>query len=80
MNCKNDDCHLLFIQCDACAEKMQGCCTRDCQQIYNLTIEAQRKLRKGRKKTDTLSVYRSRLRPDLRQILKEETNQENSKS
>ena len=80
VNCKNDDCHLLFIQCDACAEKMQGCCTRDCQQIYNLPIEEQRKLRKGRKKTDTLSVYRSRLRPDLRQILKEEANQENSKS
>jgi len=25
VNCKNDDCHLLFIQCDECSEKMQGC-------------------------------------------------------
>ena len=25
VNCANDDCHLLFIQCPACAEKMKGC-------------------------------------------------------
>lgn len=71
VNCKNDDCHLLFIQCDACAEKMQGCCTPECQAISLMPIEEQRKLRKGRKKTDTLSIYRSRLRPDLRQLLKD---------
>jgi len=50
---------------------MQGCCTPQCQEVYNLPIDEQRKLRKGRKKADTLSVYRSRLRPDLKQIIKE---------
>src|SRR5438045_3717174 len=25
-NCKNDGCHLLFIQCDDCAKKYNGCC------------------------------------------------------
>ena len=69
VNCKNDDCHLLFIQCAACAEKFDGCCTPRCMEISHLPIEEQRKLRKGKRKEDTLSVYRSRLRPDLRQIL-----------
>lgn len=72
VNCKNDDCHLLFIQCAECAEKMQGCCTPECMRIAALPIEAQRELRKGRVKNgpECLSVYKSRLRPDLKQILK----------
>jgi len=69
VNCANDDCHLLFIQCEECARTMEGCCTPECRTIHNLPLEEQRRLRKGRKKADTLSVYRSRLRPDLKQIL-----------
>jgi UPF0176 protein len=72
VNCKNDDCHLLFIQCDECATKMQGCCTPNCQEIAALPIEMQRELRKGRIKNgpECLSVYKSRLRPNLAEILK----------
>ena len=44
-NCKNDGCHLLFIQCEECAEKYEGCCTPECQQIAQLPVEEQRKLR-----------------------------------
>lgn len=29
-NCKNDTCHKLFIQCEACAAAMQGCCCEAC--------------------------------------------------
>lgn len=47
VNCENEACHLLFIQCDACKEKMQGCCSKNCQDIYNLPFEEQKKLRKG---------------------------------
>jgi len=64
-NCKNDDCHLLFIQCASCAERYMGCCTLNCQKIAALPIEEQRKLRKGKDKQDCLSVYKSRLRPKL---------------
>ena len=71
VNCANDDCHLLFIQCDACAEKMNGCCTPECVHIASLPVEEQRALRKGRKKEDCLSVYKSRLRPNLRDILEQ---------
>lgn len=73
VNCKNDDCHLLFIQCEACAEKMNGCCTPHCVKIAALPEEEQRKLRKGKTKEgkEALAVYKSRLRPDLREILKD---------
>lgn len=69
VNCANDDCHLLFIQCKKCAEKMKGCCTSECMHIASLPIEEQRLLRKGRKKEDCHSVYKSRLRPNLAEIL-----------
>lgn len=68
VNCANDDCHLLFIQCNSCAEKMNGCCTPECMHIASLPVEEQRALRKGRKKEDCLSVYKSRLRPNLKNI------------
>ena len=72
VNCKNDDCHLLFIQCPSCAEKMKGCCTPECVRIASLPIEEQREQRKGRVKNgpECLSVYKSRLRPNLSEILK----------
>lgn len=64
-NCANDDCHLLFIQCDDCKKSMQGCCSEACIEIINLPIDKQRQIRKGRAKEDSLSVYKSRLRPNL---------------
>jgi UPF0176 protein len=72
VNCKNDDCHLLFIQCEKCEKKMNGCCTPNCVNIVALPIEEQRKLRKGRIKNgpECLAVYKSRLRPNLAEIIK----------
>ena len=46
-NCRNSACHLLFIQCEACAEKYDGCCSAECQRVYNLPEEEQKELRKG---------------------------------
>ena len=48
VNCENEACHLLFIQCEECKEKMQGCCSTDCQEVYNLPFEEQKALRKGK--------------------------------
>ena len=78
VNCANDDCHLLFIQCDVCAEKMRGCCTPECVHISALPIEEQRALRKGTKKEDCLSVYKSRLRPNLKDVLAERKEKKSS--
>lgn len=72
-NCANYDCHLLFLQCEACKEKMKGCCSPECISIIELPIEEQRKLRKGRKKEDCLSVYKSRLRPNLKEMILDQT-------
>lgn len=47
-NCKNDGCHLLFIQCEECATKLEGCCSDACVTEKNLPEEEQRKLRAGR--------------------------------
>jgi len=46
-NCRNSGCHLLFIQCDECAKKYDGCCSEACQQVYSLPEEEQKILRKG---------------------------------
>ena len=72
VNCANNDCHLLFIQCPSCAEEMNGCCTPRCKEISLMPIEDQRKLRKGKVKHDAHSVYKSRLRPNFGKFLKEQ--------
>ena len=47
-NCANEGCHLLFIQCDECAEKIENCCSTACQEIIHLPYETQKELRKGK--------------------------------
>jgi len=46
-NCANEACHLLFIQCDECSEKMENTCSVECQDIIHLPFEEQKRLRKG---------------------------------
>jgi len=46
-NCANEACHLLFIQCDSCKEKMENCCSANCMEINKLPYEEQKALRKG---------------------------------
>ena len=46
-NCLNEGCHLLFIQCDSCKEKMHGCCSAECVEIIHLPEEEQKNIRRG---------------------------------
>lgn len=48
INCDNEACHLLFIQCPSCAEKMQNCCSAECVEIISLPKEEQKKRRRGK--------------------------------
>ncbi len=48
VNCANDGCHLLFIQCDDCAKKMEGCCSDKCKEIIQLPYEEQKRQRAGK--------------------------------
>ena len=47
VNCVNEGCHLLFIQCEACAAKYERCCSVECQQTIHLPEEEQKKIRQG---------------------------------
>ena len=49
-DCLNQACHILFIQCEKCREKFEGCCSLECQDFAALPIEEQRVLRKDPKK------------------------------
>jgi len=65
-NCKNEGCHLLFIQCSVCAEKYYGCCSEECSAIYLLPVETQKELRKGIDKGPHIfNKAKARLRPRL---------------
>ena len=54
VNCANEACHLLFIQCDSCREKRQSSCSTDCQETVNLPIEEQIKRRKGKQSSNKI--------------------------
>ncbi|MDX1272452.1 rhodanese-related sulfurtransferase [Bizionia paragorgiae] len=47
VNCANEACHLLFIQCESCKEDMDNCCSTACKEIHALPYEEQKELRKG---------------------------------
>ncbi len=48
VNCANEACHLLFIQCGECAAKMTDCCSDECKEIHALPFVEQKRLRKGK--------------------------------
>ncbi|MEQ1678213.1 MAG: rhodanese-related sulfurtransferase [Chitinophagaceae bacterium] len=65
-NCLNDGCHLLFIQCTACAQQFEGCCSKECQDTIHLPDERRKQLRKGVDKgRHIFNKSKERLRPRL---------------
>lgn len=66
INCENDACHLLFIQCPECAEKYEKCCSTECNDFRKLPEEEQINFRKG-KNLGRQVFKKSRLRPRLGQ-------------
>lgn len=66
VNCANEGCHLLFIQCEECAQNYQGTCSTQCKEVINLPFEQQKELRKGIDKgRNIFNKSRKRLRPRL---------------
>jgi len=71
VNCANEGCHLLFIQCDDCQNIYDGCCSKECRDVIHLPEEEQKKIRKGIDKgRNVFNKSRSRLRPRLSEINK----------
>ncbi len=65
-NCANNGCHLLFIQCEACKQKYDGCCSTECKETIHLPLERQKQIRKGVDKgRNIFNKSKVRLRPRL---------------
>lgn len=63
LNCANQLCHLLFIQCEACARKFERCCSNECRDQKNSTEAEKLELRRmvGHK-FGNRSIYRKSYR------------------
>ena len=65
-NCKNNGCHLLFIQCETCAAEYDSCCSKECKDTIRLPAERQKEIRKGIVNGQNIfNKSKSRLRPKL---------------
>jgi UPF0176 protein len=63
-NCKNEACHLLFIQCEECAARHEGCCSNKCKETIHLPLAEQENLRRGIDKGQNIfNKSKARLRP-----------------
>ena len=47
INCKNQACHILFIQCENCSKEYNKCCSKECSDFIKLSKEKQKKLFKS---------------------------------
>lgn len=47
INCANDACHILFIQCENCASKYGHCCSLKCKEFIQLPVDEQKARRKA---------------------------------
>lgn len=66
-NCANETCHILFIQCDECKAKFEGCCGQECTDFAELPEEKRRELRKGMKAQEH-HFKKGRVRPKLKEL------------
>ena len=78
VNCANDACHLLFIQCDPCKEDNGKLLFTNCMEVNRLSSEVQKALRKGQgNSNDIFKKGRADHLPykkDLRNILRHYRN------
>ncbi|PJZ65301.1 rhodanese-related sulfurtransferase [Leptospira wolffii] len=72
VNCANPGCHILFIQCEACAEKFADCCSEECKYIAAMSPEEQKKMRKG-KQASNQHFSKSRIRPKVFELYREKS-------
>jgi UPF0176 protein len=65
VNCANEGCHLLFIQCEECKTKYAGCCSTTCYDFNQLPEEERKVLRKGIDKGRNVFNKSKSIRPRL---------------
>jgi UPF0176 protein len=47
LNCKNDACHLLFIQCSECKETFDNCCSTECVEFLEWPEDERKEFKRG---------------------------------
>jgi len=57
VNCANDGCHLLFIQCETCGKSFNNCCSTVCQSVLALPDVIQNQIRSGLSKGRMVHGY-----------------------
>lgn len=70
-NCANQTCHLLFIQCEDCAQNYQDCCSKACQEYVRLPKEEQLKNKDLENKRLTSLKLSTKFRPKLKGLHKD---------
>ena len=66
-DCKNNACHILFIQCGTCFKELDGCCSKECNDFFKLPIEEQKIRRKDPTQVVSRTFFDSRIKPKLNQ-------------
>jgi UPF0176 protein len=66
VNCANDGCHMLFIQCEECRQKYTGCCSIECHDVLQLPEEERKVARKGIDKGRNVFNKSKSIRPRLK--------------
>lgn len=61
-NCANEGCHVLMIQCEECAAKLNNCCSEECREISLLPAAKRRELRKADAKLKTQAWFSKKIR------------------
>ena len=64
-DCKNNACHILFIQCETCFKELDGCCSKECNRFLKLPIEEQKIRRKDPTQVVSRTFFDSRIKPKL---------------
>lgn len=64
-NCRNEACHILFLQCPDCAARYVGCCSEECLRIFKLPDKERRAYRRGRFQERKVHQKELPLRPTL---------------
>ena len=59
LNCANNACHILFIQCETCGNHLENCCSEHCKDVLQWPKEKQLE---EKKKNATTHTHHTRLR------------------
>ena len=67
VNCANEHCHILFIQCNKCAKKLRQCCSKKCSEFMLFSKQERSQIFK-RGDIKFTAQKSSKIKPKLKEI------------